>query len=123
MGAIPHCVDRKTVQKLLEKGLASTRRELKRWYREGITEEELKAKKTTLIGSYKVRLATTGGLAGRILSFSQMGRRVNYLDQYPKDLEAIRIEAVNAAIQRYLNPDDMITVMAGSVEQSEEAVE
>lgn len=105
---------------LLEKGLASTHRELKRWYEEGITEEELAAKKTTLIGSYKVRLATTGGLAGRILSFVQMGRPVSYLDQYPKDLQAIRLEDVNSAIQRYLNPDDMITVMAGSVEQEGE---
>ncbi len=101
---------------LLEKGLASTHKQLNLWYQEGVSEEELKAKKTTLIGSYKVRLATTGGMAGRIHSFAQMGRPVSYLDQYPKDLEAIQLEAVNAAIKRYLNPEDMITVMAGSVE-------
>ncbi len=105
--------------KLLEKGLASTHRQLNRWYEEGVSEEELNAKKTTLIGSYKVRLATTGGLAGRILSFAQMGYPVTYLDQYPKDLEAIQLESVNTAIKRYLNPEDMITVMAGSVEPEE----
>ncbi len=104
---------------LLEKGLASTHKQLNLWYEEGVTEEELKAKKTTLIGSYKVRLANTGGMAGRIHSFAQMGRPVSYLDQYPKDLEALQLKFVNAAIKRYLNPKDMITVMAGSVEPVE----
>ncbi len=106
---------------LLEQGLASTRRQLNLWYENGITEEELEAKKTTLIGSYKVRLATTGGMAGKILSFAQMGRPVSYLDKYSDDLEAIELTSVNATIKKYLNPEDMITVMAGSVEEGEES--
>ena len=44
---------------------------------------------------------------------------MSYLDQYPKDLEAIQLESVNAAIKRYLNPEDMITVMAGTVQPTE----
>ena len=100
---------------LLDNGLLSVRRELTRWHREGVTADELRAKKDTLIGSYKVRLATTGGLAARILSFAQRGYPVTYLDQYPLDIEAVTLESVNANIKKYLDPDKMITVMAGSV--------
>src|SRR5262249_58918430 len=46
---------------LLEKGAASTLRELQRFYKEGLTAAELNTFKTTLTGSYKVTLATTGG--------------------------------------------------------------
>ena len=100
---------------LLDNGLLSVRRELNKWHRDGVTADELRAKKDTLIGSYKVRLSTTGGLAGQILSFVQRGYPVTYLDQYSLDIEAVTLESVNANIKKYLDPDKMITVMAGSV--------
>ncbi len=102
---------------LLDNGLLSVRRELNKWYSDGVTADELRAKKDTLIGSYKVRLATTGGLAGRILSFVQRGYPVTYLDQYPLEVEAVTLKSVNANIKKYLDPDKMITVMAGSIPQ------
>ncbi len=49
---------------LLDKGIASTRRELKRWWSDGVTDEELAARKQGLVGSYLVGLSTTAGLAG-----------------------------------------------------------
>ncbi len=104
---------------LLDNGLLSVRRELNKWHREGVTADELRAKKDTIIGSYKVRLATTGGLAGQILSFVQRGYPVTYLDQYSLDVEAVTLKSVNANIKKYLDPDKMITVMAGSVPQDE----
>ena len=102
---------------LLDNGLLSVRRELNKWYSDGVTADELRAKKDTLIGSYKVRLATTGGLAGRILSFVQRGYPVTYLDKYPLEVEAVTLESVNANLKKYLDPDKMITVMAGSIPQ------
>jgi len=38
----------------LDKGLASTRRELRKWWSEGVTEQELTARKEGMLGSYFV---------------------------------------------------------------------
>src|SRR5690606_2156938 len=47
---------------LLERGIASTRRELQKWWRDGVSAEELEHRKTNLVGSFQVALATTGGM-------------------------------------------------------------
>lgn len=104
---------------LLQTGLASTWREIRRWYDEGVTAQELADKKTNLVGSYKVRLETTRGMAGRILDFLQKGYDVDYLRQYPRDIEAVTLEQVNNAIRTYLNPETMATAMAGSIDENE----
>ena len=47
---------------LLAKGIASTRRELDKWWKDGITDQELATRKQGLVvGGYLVGLSTTGG--------------------------------------------------------------
>jgi zinc protease len=103
---------------LLDKGIASTRRELERWWKDGVTLEELEARKTDLIGSYKVSLATTDGLAGFILRTVQRGKALSWLDEYPKAINALTLEQVNGAIRKYLNPDKMVLIEAGTLPKS-----
>jgi zinc protease len=103
---------------LLEKGVASTRREVERWWREGVTSEELVARKKDLIGSYKVSLATTDGLADALLSAVQRDKPLSWLDDYPKAVDALTLEQVNAAIRRYLQPDAMVLIEAGTLPQA-----
>ena len=100
---------------LLEKGLTSTRRELQRWWQDGITGEELQARKTNLIGSYKVGLASTDAMAGAILRAVQRGKPLSWLDDYPRAVAALTLEQVNAAIRRHLNPATMVVVEAGTL--------
>jgi zinc protease len=100
---------------LLAKGYNSTMREFKRWVNEGVTAEELKSAKTRAIGGYKVGLSTTRGIAGRLLSITQRGYEPTYMDEYPEMINAVTLEAVNTAIKKYINPDKVITVVAGTV--------
>ncbi|MBL9200969.1 MAG: insulinase family protein [Opitutaceae bacterium] len=100
---------------LLEKGLASTQRELRRFHASGITEEELKNFKVTLTGSYQVTLATTGGLAAAINAALQRGHGPEWIDEYPKRLQALTLAEVNAAIKARLDPEKMVTVLAGTL--------
>jgi zinc protease len=72
---------------LLEHGIASTRRVLEAWWKEGVTDDELAARKQGLIGGYFVGLSTTGGLASTILTTIQRGYDLSWLDGYP---EAVR---------------------------------
>lgn len=101
---------------LLDRGMASTMREIRDWVENGITVEELNAKKTTISGSAKVRLATTRGLANYIHDFALRGKPVSYADQYFEDIEALTLGQVNEAIKKYVDLDRLVVVKAGTIE-------
>lgn len=100
---------------LLEKGTASTLRELHRFHAQGLTAAELETFKVTLTGSYKVALSTTGGLAGTIMNAIQRGAGPEWVDEFPRRLQSLTLQEVNAAIKKFLNPETMVTVMAGTL--------
>ena len=100
---------------LLDKGIASSRRELLRWWTDGVTDKELEERKQGLVGTYYVGLATTAGLAGAIVSAVQRGYDLTWLDRYPDAVKALTREQVNAAIKGHLNPEAMLLVEAGSL--------
>ena len=102
----------------LEEGLVATRSEVKRFVDDGITEEELDAKKTTITGSYTVGLATTGRLARSILTNAERGFDVSYLDEFPAEVEALSLDDVNRAVRAHFHPDRFHTAMAGTVPEA-----
>ena len=99
---------------LLEKGIASTRRELDSWWQDGVTAQELAARKTNMIGTYQVSLATTDGMARAMLQTVERGKPLSWLDELPKAIEALTVEQVNAAIKKNLDPKKMVLVEAGT---------
>jgi zinc protease len=100
---------------LLDKGIASTRRELNHWWQDGVTQSELDERKQGLIGSYRVGLSNTGGIAFMLLTTVQRGHEVGWLDEYPQAIQALTLDQVNRAIKTHLDPSRMILVEAGSV--------
>ena len=100
---------------LLEKGLASLRRQLDDWYENGITDDELARRKSDLVGSYKVGLATTEGMAASLLAAINRGYDPSWLDEFPKKVEALTTAEVNTAIKRHLNPAHMVLIEAGTL--------
>jgi zinc protease len=100
---------------LLSKGVESTRREIAKWWKDGVTEQELTVRKQGVIGTYLVGLSTTAGLAETILVDVQRGFDLSWLDGYPKAVKALTREQVNTAIKTHINPSAMVLVEAGSV--------
>jgi zinc protease len=100
---------------LLDHGIASTRRVLEAWWKDGVTDDELAARKQGLIGGYFVGLSTTGGLANTILTTIQRGYGLSWLDGYPEAVRAVSREDVNRAIRTHLDPATMVLVEAGSI--------
>jgi zinc protease len=100
---------------LLDKGIASTRRELDKWWKDGVTDQELTARKQGIVGGYLVGLSTTAGLANTILASVQRGYDVSWLDEYPAAINALTRDQVNAAIKHHLDPGTMALVKAGSL--------
>jgi zinc protease len=99
---------------LLEKGMASTLRELRRFHLEGLTADELTTFKTTITGAYKVALSTTSGLASALLNALQRGYGPAWLDEYPQRIQALTLAEANGAIKKFLDPDRMVLVQAGT---------
>jgi zinc protease len=99
---------------LLQKGLASTQREVEKWYQDGVTAAELTERKTSMVGSYQVGLATTGGMAGAIMQTVERGKNLSWLDDLPKAIDAVTLEQVNTAIKKHLDPQKMVLVEAGT---------
>jgi zinc protease len=102
---------------LFQKGLDATMVQVDKWVKDGITAEELENKKTNLIGSFKVGMSTTNGMARTILSFIERGLEPNYIDQYPKDIDKATLQQVNDAIKKYVKLDKMIIIKSGSLDK------
>ncbi len=100
---------------LLDKGVASTRRVLEKWWADGVTETELADRKQGIVGGYFVGLSTTAGLAGTIVTTIQRGYDLSWLDGYPEAVNALTRTQVNTVIKARLNPSAMTLVEAGTL--------
>ncbi|MDB6094557.1 MAG: peptidase domain protein [Verrucomicrobia bacterium] len=100
---------------LLNQGIASTQRELKAWYDQGVSDRELAQRKTNLIGHYKVALATTDGMAASLLGTINRGVGPEWIDQYPAKVDALTLQEVNSAIKKHLDPAKMFIIQAGTI--------
>ena len=102
---------------LFQKGLDATMVQVDKWVKEGITATELENKKTNLIGSFKVGMSTTNGMARTILNFIERGLEPNYIEQYPNDIQKATLQQVNDAIKKYIQLDKMIIIKSGSLDK------
>ena len=99
---------------LMDKGIASTRREVERWWKDGITADELAARKQAMVGSYQVGLGNTDGMSSAIIDTVDRGIGLKWLDGYPAMVQAVTLEQANGAIRKYLDPKKMVLVKAGT---------
>ena len=54
------------------------------------------------------------GMANALIAAVNRGLDVTWLDDLPVKVNAVTNEQVNAAIKKYLKPENMVTVRAGS---------
>ncbi|HLA64797.1 MAG TPA: insulinase family protein, partial [Rhodothermales bacterium] len=102
-------------QDRLEEGLAATRAVIERFVQVGVNEEELERVRTTLAGTHAVALATTSGLAARLLVNAERGFDIGYLDHYPEMVRALTVDEVNRAVRTHLRPDELHVAVAGTL--------
>jgi zinc protease len=81
----------------------------------GIREDELKDEQSSIIGSFKIGLATNNGMASQIAAAELFGLGVKYLDEYPTLVSMITKSDVDEAIRKYIHPEVATTVVAGTV--------
>lgn len=81
----------------------------------GIREDELRDEKSSVIGSFKIGLATNSGMAGQISNAELFGLGIDYLDAFPSHIAALTKSQVDEAIRKYIHPEVATTVIAGTL--------
>lgn len=98
----------------IELAVATTLEIVRDYIEKGIREEELKDEQSSSIGSYKVGLATNGGMASQIASAELFGLGVKYLDEFPTLIASLTKNQIDEAIRKYFHPEVAATVIAGT---------
>jgi predicted Zn-dependent peptidase len=99
----------------LGEGLGSINGVIGDFVASGITGDELERVQSTLAGQHVVALATTSGLATRLLVNAERGFEVTYLDRYPDEVRSLTVPQVNEALRKHVRPDDLHVAVAGSL--------
>jgi len=90
-------------------------KEMKKFLATGLTDEAIEKRKEEIANSYTVSLSTNRGIATDLLEDLMLGRDLEYIDRYPEIVMATPNDEVRRVAKKYLSPDTMLLVIAGSV--------
>ncbi|PKM27213.1 MAG: peptidase M16 [Gammaproteobacteria bacterium HGW-Gammaproteobacteria-13] len=86
----------------------------------GPTTDELNNAKRELAGSFPLSTASNAAIVGQLGSMGFYDLPLSYLEDFMRDVDALSVEQVKAAMAKHLNPDALVIVTAGpSVAQKE----
>ncbi len=104
--------------KLLSQGREATLKEIGKIAREGITSEELNARKETIRGAFTVGTESSGGLAGALLKIKEDGLPKEHLTEYLDIIEKLTLKEVNDVLKKYVSDKNIVISAAGTIESS-----
>lgn len=91
--------------------LAVAREVLKGFLAAGPTEDELKAAKLNIVGSFPLRLDSNRKILDNVAVIGFFGLPLDYLDTYAASVNKVTAADVRAAFVRHISPDHLVTVM------------
>jgi zinc protease len=90
---------------------------------DGVTAAELADAQSYFVGSFPLSLETPGGLAQQLLSIDLYDLGRDFLNLYRPNILAVDQAATQAAAQKYLHPEDLVTLVVGPAEQCRKDLE
>ena len=100
----------------VEQAIESIRHEIRRMIDEPVTAEELADSLAYRTGSLPMSLETNSGLVDIITDMELYGLGLDYLHRYKDEINAITVERIQNAAQKYLSADDLVIAVSGPVE-------
>jgi zinc protease len=94
--------------------IQSVFREIERIRTEPITAEELKYAQDTTLNSFIFNFADPSQTLSRLMRYEYYGYPEDFIFQYRRGVEATTIEDVQRVAQKYLNPDQLVTLVVGN---------
>lgn len=107
----PFAVRLQTRNNAANQAITGVLAEMKRIRTEPVTDQELADAKSYLIGSFPLRLDTTGKLAALLNLIELHGLGLSYFQDYPKALAAVTKDDVLRVAGKYLQPDKYALVI------------
>jgi zinc protease len=101
-----------------DQALQVSREVLARFVADGPTEAELQAAKNNLIGGFALRLDSNRKLLDNVANIAWNNLPLDYLDTWTQRVQSITAADIRAAFQRKLQPDRMVTVVLGGIQQA-----
>ena len=80
----------------------------------GPTAQELAAAKKNLIDGQALRIDSNAKLLGYLSAIGFYGLPLDYLDQFPRKIDAITRDDVRMAFQRHVKPENLVTVIVAA---------
>jgi len=101
----------------LDKAVASVRDEIGRLLADGPDEAEMADERAAMAGSYRVALATPGGVARELARLARHGLPVSEIDTLPEAVLATSTAGVREALRRHVDPSRLAVAVAGELEK------
>ncbi|MEX8503857.1 MAG: M16 family metallopeptidase [Leptothrix ochracea] len=91
------------------------REEVARAFKDGFTAKELASGQQSLLSFRKLSRAQDGALAAAMVSQLELGRTFEQTRKVDEAIAGLSLDQVNAALRRYLHPDDFVMAWAGDL--------
>jgi len=109
----PFVIETFTRNDKVEATIAASLEVYRSFSQNGITQEELDASKTTLIGQFPRAVETTEALAFQILALKFYGIDNSYLTQFVTNVKSLSLAHVNSLLKSYFKPEQLGIVVYG----------
>lgn len=87
--------------------------ELKRFVTKGVTKQELSDNQNQYVGRLPLTLESNGGVAGALLNIERNELGLDYYRQYADKVRAVKRQEVQAAAEKYIDPERLVIAIAG----------
>ncbi|ERI49831.1 hypothetical protein N878_27420, partial [Pseudomonas sp. EGD-AK9] len=109
----PFMINLQTRAELSEGTLKLVKQLLADYLQRGPTQEELDNAKRELAGSFPLSTASNADIVGQLASMGFYDLPLSYLDDFMRDVQALSVEQVKAAMAKHLDPESLLVVTAG----------
>lgn len=109
----PFQIGLQTKREQTDQALALVRETLKKFVKDGPTEQELKAAKDNLVGGFALRLDSNAKVLDYLEVVGFYGLPLTWLDDYVGNVKKVTVAQIKDAFERRIKPDDMVTVVVG----------
>jgi len=83
---------------------------------DGITESELAFGRSYLVNQFPFKIDTVPKRVEQVMSGELLGWPADFLDHYIADVEAVTVDAANAAVRRHIHPADLVIAVLGTAD-------
>ena len=106
-----------TAPENLDRAISGLRGEIARIVEGGVTPEELETAKMYLTGSFVFHFQRNSQIAEFLLEAEVYDLGFDYLEKYPDWIRAVSIEDVTRVTRKYIDPQNLTTVVVGPVDE------